>query len=288
MGHSLLNMASTEMVQGETRKTFEREVERGQRFEFGKNWKAFLSTLDDERIRVAEESLKTMLGVSDLHGKTFLDAGSGSGLFSLAARRLGARVHSFDFDTSSVACTRELRNRFFADDPAWKVEQGSVLDQDFLRGLGEFDVVYSWGVLHHTGQMWKALENVGGLVRSGGTLFISIYNDEGPKSTLWWKVKRLYNRSEIGKALVCGSLIPYFFLRVSLSCIMHRENLFATYKKNRGMSITHDWYDWLGGFPFEVAKVEELFRFYTDKGFTLRNLVSTNGLATNQLVFRKD
>jgi 2-polyprenyl-6-hydroxyphenyl methylase/3-demethylubiquinone-9 3-methyltransferase len=111
------------------------EVSNGERFEFGKNWAAFLAVLDDERIASAEGSLKEMLEVDSLAGKTFLDIGSGSGLFSLAARRLGASVHSFDFDGSSFACTQELKNRYFPNDPDGRVEQGSALDTDYLNRL---------------------------------------------------------------------------------------------------------------------------------------------------------
>src|SRR6266516_5946417 len=137
-----------------------------------------------------------MLAVSDLHGRSFLDVGSGSGLFSLAAKRLGAiRAHSFDYDPDSVACTGEMKRRFYADATSWTIEQGSVLDTTYLRSLGTFDVVYAWGVLHHTGDMWRGLGNVTDLVAAGGRLFIAIYNDQGSTSQRWRAIKRLYNHA---------------------------------------------------------------------------------------------
>src|SRR4026209_2849677 len=170
------------------------EIARGERFEFGQNWSQFLASVDHERIQQAEQSLKEMLEVDSLNGKPFLDIGSGSGLFSLAARRLGARVHSFDYDPHSVACTTELRRRYFPNDGEWKVEEASVLDQKYLASLGTFDIVYSWGVLHHTGQMWQALENAHRLVAPGGKLFIALYNDTGSQSSRWKWLKKTYNQ----------------------------------------------------------------------------------------------
>src|SRR4051812_49312550 len=154
-----------------------------------------------------------MLGVTTLAGQRFLDVGSGSGLFSLAARRLGASVHSFDYDPQSVACTAQLKKRFFATDGSWKVERGSALDPVYLKSLGEFDIVYSWGVLHHTGQMWKALDLVGGPVKKGGKLFIALYNDQGWRSRFWWRVKKTYCAGIAPRLAVCGVFIPYMAFR---------------------------------------------------------------------------
>jgi 2-polyprenyl-3-methyl-5-hydroxy-6-metoxy-1,4-benzoquinol methylase len=140
----------------------------------------------DGRIAEAEASLRRLLGRDRLDGLSFVDVGSGSGLFSLAARRLGARVHSLDYDPRSVACTAELRQRYHHGDPLWTVERGSALDAEYLQRLGRFDIVYSWGVLHHTGAMWQAIELVAALVSPGGTYCLALYNDQGGLSRFWW------------------------------------------------------------------------------------------------------
>src|SRR5437773_1388621 len=131
------------------------------RFPFGKNWRDFIERLDEIRIAEATGSLAAMLGKTSLAGCRFLDVGCGSGVFSLGAMRLGAAcVHSFDYDPISVACAEVLRAKFFPNSPRWVIEQGSAVDEQYLSHLGKWDVVYSWGVLHHPGAMWRAMQHV--------------------------------------------------------------------------------------------------------------------------------
>ena len=268
------------------------EVSQGKRFEFGKNWSQFLALLDEPRISEAERSLQVMLDVKDLHGRCFLDIGCGSGLFSLAARRLGARVSSFDFDPFSVVCATEIKRRYFPDDAHWTIAEGSVLDKAYLKSLGTFDVVYSWGVLHHTGEMWQALENVRHVVAKHGKLCIAIYNDQGRASCHWLTIKRLYNRLPQGfKWFV---LWPAF-LRLWGPTVVRdvaRGRAFETWrtygKDERGMSPWRDVVDWVGGYPFEVAKPEEIFEFFSAKGFVLMKLKTCGcGHGCNEFVFER-
>lgn len=268
------------------------ELREGKRFAFGDNWTRFLDHLDEGRIFAAQYTLTEMLGCKSLVGQRFLDAGSGSGLFSLAARRLGAEVFSFDYDPQSVACTNELRNRFAPDDALWTVQQGSVLDHDFLSDLGQSDIVYSWGVLHHTGEMHEALENISHLVKDGGKLFIAIYNDQGSRSKRWLRLKQAYNRLPASlRWLVLWPTTLRLWGPTTLRDF-GRGHPFETWrnyaKTSRAMSPWRDVVDWVGGLPFEVAKPEDIFQIYRDRGFNLLQLKTcAGGHGCNEFVFQK-
>lgn len=266
----------------------------GERFEFGKNWRHFLSRVDQGRILSAQRSLTEMLEAEDLKGSCFLDVGCGSGLFSLAARFLGARVHSFDYDRQSVACTVELKTRFFPGDASWTVERGSVLDMEYLSSLGTFDVVYSWGVLHHTGQMWSAMENLEQSVAANGRWFLALYNDAGSQSVRWRRIKRAYNR------LPCVAQVPFVLMAIapeeSKSLLRSMLGLrlgeyirsWTHYQGRRGMSRWHDIVDWVGGYPYEVTTPDKVVDFCRAKGLELLRLKCGGvGLGCNEFVFAK-
>jgi len=270
------------------------ETARGERFEFGKNWTQFLALLDERRISEAENSLKKMLAVDDLQDQSFVDIGSGSGLFSLAARRLGARVHSFDYDPQSVGCTLELKRRYYPNDNKWTIQEASALDSSYLKSLGTFDVVYSWGVLHHTGQMWLALENVHHLVAPKGKLFIALYNDTGSQSTRWLWIKSIYNKLPrfLRPPFTLIVIAPGEIKSLLLALARGRPRIYfrswTQFIGNRGMSRWRDLVDWVGGYPYEVSTPDEIFDFFTSRGFILVKLnCGRVGLGCNQFVFLK-
>ncbi|MEP6764840.1 MAG: class I SAM-dependent methyltransferase [Gemmatimonadaceae bacterium] len=268
------------------------EVARGERFKFGENWRRFLENMSEDRANEAVLSLKRMLGRDSLKGLTFLDIGSGSGLFSLAAQRMGATVTSFDYDSDSFGCTNELRSRYANSDPTWTVMQGSVLDNAFMNSLGKFDVVYSWGVLHHTGHMWDAINNAEKLVAPGGQFFIAIYNHQGPWSDRWTKIKKFYCSGPVGRMIVSGTIIPFWVGRDLVADIVFMRNpikRYSDYGKNRGMSVVRDWFDWLGGYPFEAAKPEDIILPINKRGYRLTNLTTQYGsVGCVEYVFQHD
>ncbi len=265
------------------------------RFRFGENWSRFAATIPPARIAAARDSLREMLGTESLEGSSFLDIGSGSGLFSLSAVEMGAdRVHSLDYDPDSVATTADLKSRF-APDSSWTIERASALDDDHMGSLGKWDIVYSWGVLHHTGDMWRGIENACARVGPGGRLFISIYNDQGWVSRFWKRAKRLFNsvprplRAPYA-VLVMAPMEMKAVLRATLK--LRPQEYFREWRtandRDRGMDRWRDLLDWVGGYPFEVATPDEIFEFCTARGFTLQTIHTVGGgHGCNEFVFER-
>jgi 2-polyprenyl-6-hydroxyphenyl methylase/3-demethylubiquinone-9 3-methyltransferase len=261
-------------------------------FSFGRNWQEFLERyLTPEREQVAIASIQQFLQREDLRGLTFLDIGCGSGLFSFAAFQLSAqRVTSFDVDRFSVMCCERLRER--AGNPAnWEVTHGSVLDEAFLARLAPADIVYAWGSLHYTGKMWQAIRNAGALVAPRGLFYLSIYNRvEGRTgSEFWLKMKRFYNRVPApGKRLMEGAYSLRYLFVPNLVRLRNPFTYMRNKKLSRGMDYWTDVRGWLGGYPYEFASTQEIFRFcHGELGMELVNLHSTNTLGANEFLFHR-
>lgn len=283
------------------------DTELAAHFEFGANWRRFLSLVDEDRIAEAERSLRSFLQLGDadapLAGQRFLDAGCGSGLFSLAAVRLGADVTSFDLDPNSVACANQLKDRFAAGTTKWTIQEASILDRNFLNSLGTFNTVYSWGVLHHTGAMWDAIDAVAVCTSPGGQFFLAIYNDQGSRSRIWWGIKRLYvslpSLLQTPYVVVVGSF--YYAARAATGLAAKigatliggqqpgtNAPFSITRSGDRGMSRWYDLVDWIGGYPFEVATPDQLLAYLSKRGFRLEMMRTVGGkLGCNEIVFRK-
>lgn len=259
---------------------------------FGKNWKQFLDeNYSTARLLEAEKSLKFLFGEEGLFDKTFLDIGCGSGLFSLAARRLGAaKITSIDVDRDSVACCWQLASQVDKKDTCeWNIVHGSILDQALIGGLPKCDVVYSWGVLHHTGNMWQAIENAGSLVSPGGMFMIGIYNWQGGRqgTAAWQKLKKWYCTAPRWQSRLWEwSYISWKLLYMVL-VLRNPIRHIRDYQNNRGMSWFRDVSDWLGGYPYEAATPEEILDFVRNRfGFELIKQKINCGMGISEFLFK--
>ncbi len=199
---------------------------------------------------------------------------------------------SFDFDPRSVDCTRQVKDRFAPADDQWDVLEGSILDRDFLARLGTFDVVYAWGVLHHTGALWQALDNVAQRAGPGGRLFIAIYNRQPLLSPIHALLKRAYVAAPGPLKWVVAA--PQIALRMAAAFLKDLALLrsplarYRGYARLRGMSWWHDMLDWIGGYPFETATPAAVCEFVERRGFARERLVTCGRKSgCNQFVFRR-
>ena len=260
------------------------------RFAFGKNWLSFVEhDFDESRLAIAEQHMLAFLAPDTLAGRRFLDIGCGSGLHSLAACHADAsEVVSFDYDSDSVRATRHLRDLVGAP-PHWRIEQGSVLDPAFMDRLGQFDIVYAWGVLHHTGDQWSAIRRAAACVQPGGLLYIALYTSDvftGKRNADFWiRIKRRYNT---GGRFVRWYLELWYAASILGGIARQRRNPIAYvtgYKRSRGMSFFTDVRDWVGGWPMEFSSVAEVKRFVgAELQFDLVNIAT--GEANTEYLFR--
>lgn len=259
------------------------------RFEFGKNWQHYIErNFNPERVAISKQHMLDFLGMDRLDGLSVLDIGCGSGLHSLAAIESGAAlVHGFDYDPDSVAANRYLQTR--VGSPAnWSVEQGSVLDDAFMAQLPLYDLVYSWGVLHHTGDVWHAIRNAAYHVKPDGMFYVALYSADAkvhPSPEFWLKVKRRYVSSGW---LMRRSMDLWYIWRF----YMHRGlnpwpflKRMREHKRTRGMSILTDIRDWLGGWPMEFVHDREAIAFCERQGLRLEKIAT--GEANTEFLFRR-
>ena len=265
-------------------------------FRFGENWASFSLAIDERKIALARKELAKLLQTDDLRGRSFLDIGSGSGLHSLAALQLGAsHVTAIDIDPDSVATTAKL---LAAAHPTknWTVIEKSVFE---TRDLGKFDIVYSWGVLHHTGDMHKAIVAATACVAPNGILCIALYA-KTLSCSFWRLEKRFYAKASkpVQKALAFV-FIQWTRLVGTLALLRHgrlfsmKERILA--HSYRGMQFHTDVHDWLGGYPYESIDPPSLRAFMGSLHFHEVHCILVPGRRTGLLgsgcdeyVFQRD
>ena len=258
-------------------------------FEFGRNWADFAERVDDRRVSQAEAGLLKLLP-GGLHGLRALDIGCGSGLSALSALRLGAaHVEACDIDEHSVSTARAVLSRF-APSGNWVVRQASVFD--LSSDAGRYDVVHSWGVLHHTGDMARAVRIAASLVEPGGLLVVALYA-RTLSCGLWRFEKWCYSRAPgiVQRAVQW----PYAAAKLLAELVLSRRNpltMVRRYHENRGMRYWNDIHDWLGGYPYESASEHEVLElvgpeFVLERSFVVKPRTGLLGTGCSEFVFRR-
>lgn len=252
------------------------------RFGFGQNWAEFIEkNLSDSIVEDSINHMKSFMKRETLEGLRILDIGCGSGIHSLAMKRLGAKeVVAFDYDVNSVETSKKVRE-WSGMSEGWHIEQGSVLDKAYMESLGKFDVVYSWGVLHHTGSMWEAVKNATIPLNKDSEFYIALYSSDtyiDPPPEEWIRIKKAYNyASPVKKKLM---ELHHLYRQVIAPEIKAGRNFVDAIKNygSRGMNIWADIKDWLGGYPMEFASLQETRTFIADEiGFNLVNVINGEG-----------
>jgi len=258
------------------------------RFQFGKNWADYLGQISDEHLQKAQDSFQQFTGLQELKGLRFLDVGCGSGIHSWVAYRFGARtIVSFDYDADSVQTCARLKETHAPQAALWEIRQGDILNQGFVNSLGTFEFVYAWGVLHHTGRMWQAIENTLRCVAEGGKFHLAIYNRHWT-SPIWRIIKWTYCHSPsfIQKSLLY-TYAKLIFLKAWLRHRGRTADWVAHYSADRGMLLLNNLHDWLGGYPYEYASPEEIQQFVARFNFTCVKVIPNRGTGCSEFLFLK-
>jgi SAM-dependent methyltransferase len=234
-------------------------------FAFGKNWESYAQLIDEGRVQAAERGLVRLVGEGFIENRTFLDIGCGSGVHSLAAARLGAsQVVSIDIDPVAVSTTRKVLATDRGTDI--RVERASVLELN-PDLFGRFDIVYSWGALHHTGAMRQAISCAASVVSPGGLFVFAVYH-RTRMCHFWTREKRWYSRSsprlqKFAQAIYIA-LMRWHFLVAGKDF----ASFVTGYGTCRGMDFRHDVHDWLGGYPYESISPEDVGHLMGELGFS--------------------
>jgi 2-polyprenyl-3-methyl-5-hydroxy-6-metoxy-1,4-benzoquinol methylase len=260
-------------------------------FDFGQNWSDYSAhALTGERAKEAQNAFAALLAdAGGVAGKSFVDVGFGQGLGLLSAAAAGAEVVGIDINPKCEDVLERNKRFFPTVQQHIPVIIGSILDDEIVRRAldvsptaGEYDIVHSWGVLHHTGNMKAAIRNTARLVKPGGYFIVALYNRHW-SSRAWLLIKYMYCKAPAPlQRLMVRALLPIIYAAKRL---VTRED---ARKQSRGMDFYYDVVDWVGGYPYEYFSKTEAIAFVESLGFEcVRSIDSRVPTGCNEFTFRR-
>ena len=154
----------------------------------GTQTREYFEAIENKRYAL-EPEIHQFAQFSRYHGKEVLEIGVGMGTDFLQWNRAGAYATGVDLTEECVALTR-ARLLVFGFPDEGRVLQADAENLPFADS--SFDLVYSWGVIHHSPNTRKALEEIVRVMRPGGEGKVMIYNKWSAVSLMYWCLFALF------------------------------------------------------------------------------------------------
>jgi SAM-dependent methyltransferase len=195
----------------------------------------------------------TELDKSWFKDKTVLDAGCGQGRFTFGFAALGAKTTALDQSTEGLAYAKNALGEL--------TSQVEFLQHNLLEPLTlsrEFDMVWSFGVLHHTGNTYKAFNHIHPLVKKGGYLFLMLYGEP-----------------VLGDIASFQEQAEYTRLRQITRSKTFEEKQSILKMEKKGQDL-HGWFDAISPTINDTYSFEEIEGWLINAGFTDIKITSTS------------
>ena len=214
----------------------------------------------------SEEHWQLFYSPEEIKGKRVLDAGCGTGIFSIIFARNGAaEVIGLDISPGSLTTARHLKDNFKLDNVHF--QQADMLQLPFPNQ--SFDIVWAWGTVHHTLNPWQAMEELLRVLKPGGSILLAIYT----------KTKITFLHEIIRKTLIKTSRktwqplakIMAFFRGPVVAIFKKRE------KSRQGEKLEELIFDWYFVPIRHHYYPREIKDFLEQKGLTIEKFLPASG-----------
>jgi ubiquinone/menaquinone biosynthesis C-methylase UbiE len=149
--------------------------------ESSKYSKEYFDEIEEHRYTV-EPEIFSFAQFTRFHGQKILEVGTGAGTDFLQWVRAGAKAYGIDATSEGI---QHLRQRLEVYD--LEAEEVKVADCESLPYPdNSFDLVYSWGVIHHSPNTPQALREIIRVCRPGGICKVMVYHRHSLLSYFFW------------------------------------------------------------------------------------------------------
>ena len=229
----------------------------------------------------SETHWKIFYSPQDIEGKSVLDAGCGTGIFSIIFARNGAAsVLGIDISEGSLETAKALKTKFDLENASFQKQD--MLDLPFADE--SFDIVWAWGTVHHTTDPFKAMSELIRVLRAEGSILLAVYT----------RTRVTFLHEIIRKALVRTPRKTWKALSKILALVLSPVVYFfkKREKSRKGEKLEELIMDWYFVPIRHYYYPEEIKVFLEEQGFTIEKYLPASGRfnSTSNFIYkaRKD